>query len=129
MLGGPKFGLTASIAVPEAATAWAAAPIFCVIDAVVLGFTTRMCMGVRPDSQFSAKIERLDAFIVEKLGRAPGERDGTGRERIGARGDLERDARILLDQEHAYLLVAINGNDRAGDVLHQLRGDAKRGLV
>ena len=65
MLGGPYVGLIAWIAVPEAAAACAAAPIFCVIDAVVLGLMTRMRISVYLSSQFSAKIEGFDAFIVD----------------------------------------------------------------
>ena len=45
---GPVAGLTATISVPAEAAARAAAPILAVIEAVVLGLTTRMRMPVRP---------------------------------------------------------------------------------
>src|SRR5271154_4141849 len=44
MLAGPKSGLTAVTSTPGEAAALAAAPIFTVIERVVLGLMTWMCM-------------------------------------------------------------------------------------
>src|SRR5208337_2961180 len=54
MLGGPKSELTAKTSTPGEATAFAAAPIFAVIEAVVLGLTTMMRMRKVPDCVASA---------------------------------------------------------------------------
>ena len=63
----------------------------------------------------------LDALVPDEVGGNARERDRSRRHRVSAMRYAQRHARILLDQQHAHFLVAIDGDDRAGDVLHDLR--------
>src|SRR5208337_4295961 len=62
MLGGPKSGLTAKTSTPGEATAFAAVPIFAVIEAVVFGLTTTR--RIRKFLTASRQRPRLRAFFV-----------------------------------------------------------------
>src|SRR5258706_451312 len=67
MDGAPKLGWTASISVPGAATARAAAPIAAVIVAVVLGLITRIFMGdvLGADAGLYTKLWRTDGWVEQ----------------------------------------------------------------
>src|SRR5208282_4482439 len=127
MDGGPNSGLTALTLTPGDTAALAARPILAVIEAVVFGLTTQMRMG--SPSKIAAEIEMLDPLVHGEVGGEAGEGDGSGRHGVGAVRDAQSHARILFDEQYAGLLVAIDGDDRAGDVLHDLRRDAERRLV
>src|SRR5687767_8158653 len=113
MLGGPRSGLTATISVPVHATLLAAMPIFRVMAAVVFGLMTSIRTSHRLSSELAAEIELPYPIIVEQIGGIPGERHLPGRHRVSASRDPQRHARILLDEQHADLLVAIDGDNRA----------------
>src|SRR5580704_6554225 len=74
MLAGPKSGLTVVTSTPGEAAALAAAPIFSVIERVVLGLMTWMCMA-RPSRGRRARVEfviaRSEATWRSRGRRAP----------------------------------------------------------
>src|SRR5208337_2885539 len=71
MLGGPKSGLTARTSTPGEATAFAAVPIFAVIEAVVLGLTITMRMRKVPDCVASAATSSCPLWPINSPQRPP----------------------------------------------------------
>ena len=63
MLAGPKSGLTVLISTSGEAAAFAAAPIFSIIERVVFGLTRQMLI----DLNVAAEIEMLDAFVLDEI--------------------------------------------------------------
>ena len=55
--------------------------------------------------------------------------DAAGLEHVGVVGELERQRRVLLDQQHAHLLLLVDAAHDAEDLLHDQRRQAERRLV
>jgi hypothetical protein len=59
----------------------------------------------------AAEVEMLDALVFDQICRGAGERYRAGGQRVGAMGDAKRHARILLHQQHAHLLISVDGDN------------------
>ena len=64
-------------------------------------------------------------------GRASGPRArlASGLERVGAARHPKRHPRVLLHEDEAHPVLAVDGEDRARDLLHEHRGEPERRLV
>src|SRR5215217_3049773 len=75
-----------------------------------------------------SQVRLLDLGVLAQSCGVVREGDRAGLEHVGPLGDLEREVRVLLDQEDRGALLVDLG-DRLVDALDEDRGDAHRGLV
>jgi adenylate cyclase len=69
----------------------------------------------------AAEVQATDVVIVEQFGGRAGEGDPAGLEHVGVRRDPERHPRVLLDQDHADAVLAVDRGDQARDLAHDHR--------
>src|SRR5882724_3300740 len=74
------------------------------------------------------QVARAHVLVREQLGAAALHQDGAGLHHIPTVGEMQREVRILLDQQHGDPGVAEHP-DRAHDLRHQARREAERRLV
>src|SRR6202011_3252934 len=75
------------------------------------------------------EIGRADLRALEQLAAGAGEREQAVDHDVAAVGELERVERVLLDQEHGELVLAVEVADRGENLFDQERREAERGLV
>src|ERR1700736_6249143 len=75
------------------------------------------------------EIGRADVAVCEELAPGAGERDLAGLQDIAAMGEPQGVMRVLLDQEHRYLLLLVDLADHLEDLLDDERRQPQRGLV
>src|SRR5262249_22526284 len=75
------------------------------------------------------EIGGTDVLVGEQLLPGAGQRDMTGLHDIAAMREAKRVMRILLDEEHRYLLFLVDRADDIEDLLYDHRREAERGFV
>src|SRR6266566_6765600 len=75
------------------------------------------------------EIGRADLRALEQLATGPGERDQAVDHDVAAVGELERVERVLLDQEHGELVLAVEVANRGENLFDQEWREAERRLV
>src|SRR4051812_23949073 len=75
------------------------------------------------------QVRTADRFVVaDRLGAA-GDDDAAGLQQVGVVGELERERRVLFDQQHADALRLVDLTEDAEQLLHDARRQAERGFV
>src|SRR5918999_5271920 len=65
-----------------------------------------------------AEIRAPDALIFPDVGGLAGENDPSGLEQVGMLGEIERESRVLLDDQHADLLLLVQRAQDSEQLLH-----------
>src|SRR5919108_6489552 len=68
-------------------------------------------------------------LVVAQRGARPRERDPADLEHVRVGGHGERDARVLLDDEHGQPFLLVELADDAEELAHDERREPERGLV
>src|SRR2546423_201146 len=68
-------------------------------------------------------------LVSLQVGARAGERDAADLEHVRIRGELQRDVRVLLDDEHRHALALVQLLDDPEDLGHEQWREAERGLV
>src|SRR5215510_15395775 len=75
------------------------------------------------------EIRPADGFVLLEVGRGARHHHPARLEQVYVIGEIEREGRVLLDQEHAHPLVPVDGPHDAKDLPDHERSEPQRGLV
>src|SRR5438034_754034 len=76
-----------------------------------------------------SEVRASDGVVPAELGRRPRHDDAARLEEVGVIGEVERRRDVLLDEQDAHALLAVDGAHDAEDLAGDERRESERGLV
>src|SRR3989442_11833331 len=76
-----------------------------------------------------SEVRASDGVVPAELSRRPRHDDAARLEEVGVIGEVERRRDVLLDEQDAHALLAVDGAHDAEDLASDERREAERGLV
>src|SRR5207245_9595015 len=76
-----------------------------------------------------SEVRASDGVVPAELGRRPRHDDAARLEEVGVIGEVERRRDVLLDEQDAHALLAVDGAHDAEDLAGEERRESVRGLV
>src|SRR5919198_3362619 len=76
-----------------------------------------------------SEVRAPDRVVPPELGGGAGHHDAARLEEVGVIGKVERRGDVLLDEQHAHALLAVDGAHDAEDLAGDERREPERGLV
>src|SRR5438093_7129378 len=76
-----------------------------------------------------SEVRASDGVVPAKLGRRPRHDDAARLEEVGVIGEVERRRDVLLDEQDAHALLAVDGAHDAEDIAGDERRESERWLV
>src|SRR5437867_10966399 len=76
-----------------------------------------------------SEVRASDGVVPAELGRRPRHDDAARLEEVGVIGEVERRRDVLLDEQDAHALLAVDGAPDAEDLAGDERRESERGLV